>query len=124
LRPKPWWLVVSFISGFLCAMFAEELAVHWRNDELRVTAPKLHFLTGAALNRLKNGATAPFDFQLTLWKGSRSTVFDRVFQRFVVSYDVWEEKFFVTARSDQQRWNRETGPVRLSELRRSTGRGS
>jgi hypothetical protein len=96
LRPKPWWLVVSFISGFLFAMWAEELVLHPRGGELHVAAPQLHFLTGDALGRLKNGAAVPYDFQLSLSAGSRANMLRRVLQRFVVSYDLWEEKYSVT----------------------------
>lgn len=93
---KPWWLIVSFASGFLFAMWAEDLAVHWRNDEIHVTAPKLHFLSGQALNRLKNGAAVPYDFQLSVWTEQRPSPIGRVAERFVISYDLWEEKYSVT----------------------------
>jgi hypothetical protein len=96
LRPKPWWLAVSFITGFLFAMWAEELVLHPRAGELHVAAPRLHFLTGNALSRLKNGAAVPYDFQLSLSAGSRTNLLHRALQRFVVSYDLWEEKYSVT----------------------------
>ena len=96
LRIRPWWFLLSFVTGFLFAMFAEELAVHWRNDELHISAPKLHFLAGQSLDRLKNGDSVPFDFQLLLWRDARGNLSARSLERFVVSYDLWEEKFSVT----------------------------
>jgi hypothetical protein len=87
---------MSFVTGFLFAMFAEELAVHWRNDELHISAPKLHFIAGHSLDRLKSGDSVPFDFQLLLWRETRGNLTARSLERFVVSYDLWEEKFAVT----------------------------
>jgi hypothetical protein len=81
-----------------------ELAVRPSGDELHVAAPRLHFLTGKSLQRLHDGAAVPFDFQLTVAAGSRNNVVARALERFVVSYDVWEEKFSV---------------VRLRDLRKS-----
>lgn len=77
-------------------MLASEIAVHWRNEEIHVVAPKLHFISGNSLSRLKDAAAVPFDFQLVVWSGSRSVPLGRAFERFVISYDVWEEKYSVT----------------------------
>jgi hypothetical protein len=77
-------------------MLASEMAVHWRNDEIHISAPKLHFITGASVDRLKNGSAVPFDFQLLLWSESRANPLSRALERFVVSYDLWEEKYSVT----------------------------
>jgi hypothetical protein len=94
--PTRWWLIASFLAGFGCAMWAEELILHWKEDRLRLSAPKFHFLDGKPLDRLKNGSSVPFDFQLTLSAGSKNDVFQRAAERFVFSYDLWEEKFSVS----------------------------
>lgn len=96
LRPRLWWFLLTFVSGFVFAMWAEEMAIRWRDDEIHISAPKLHFLNGRSLDHLKNGAAVPFDFQLTLWLESRSNPAARALERFVVSYDLWEEKYSVT----------------------------
>ena len=55
-----------------------------------------HFLTGkVAFARSHDGAAVPFDFQLVVASGSKNNVVARALERFVVSYDVWEEKFSV-----------------------------
>ena len=95
-KPTRWWLIASFLAGFAFAMWAEELIIHWKENSLHLSAPKLHFLEGKPLERLKNGDSVPYDFPLTLWVGSRENVFERSAERFVFSYDVWEEKFSVT----------------------------
>src|SRR5262249_51695988 len=64
-------------------------------SRLEFSAPRLHFLVGKPLEQLHNAAPVAFDFQATLWSGTRNHVFRRTAERFVVSYDLWEEKFSV-----------------------------
>jgi len=92
---KSWWLVLAFLSGFALSMWAEDLILNWRDSRLQFSAPRLHFLVGKPLDLLHNAAQVPFDFQITLWSGNRNHVYQRVTDRFVVSYDLWEEKFKV-----------------------------
>lgn len=90
--------IVPAILGLrLLALSAssEDLTPRWVGDQLLVSAPKLHFLTGKPLERLRNGAAVPFDFQLTVSAGRGNPALQRALERFVVSYDLWEEKFTV-----------------------------
>jgi len=82
---------------------APALAVTCDGDNLRVSAPRLHFLMGKPLERLRNGASVVFLSQLTLFTDGHATVFRRVPDRLVFSYDVWEEKFSVTRLGPAQR---------------------
>jgi hypothetical protein len=93
---RAWWLLAAFLSGFALAMWAEDMILTWRENRLEFSAPRLHFLAGKPLERLRNAAPVPFDFQVTLWSGNRSHIFQRNAARFVVSYDLWEEKFSVS----------------------------
>jgi len=92
---KSWWLILAFLSGLALAMLAEDLILDSRENRLEFSAPRLHFLTGKPLQRLRDAAEVPFDFQITLWSGSRNHVFTRHLELFVVSFDVWEETFSV-----------------------------
>jgi hypothetical protein len=93
---RSWWLLVAFVSGFALAMAAEELILSTHDHQLEFAAPRVHFLGGGRpLELLHNAAPVDFDFQVTLWSGSRDHVFRRIAERFVVSYDLWEEKFSV-----------------------------
>lgn len=74
---------------------AQTLVPRWDGDRLQVIAPSLHFLTGRALDRLHNGASIPYAFQMTLTTLPRSLPLQRALDRFVVSYDVWGERFKV-----------------------------
>jgi hypothetical protein len=93
---KPWWLFAAFLSGLTLAMWAEDLILNWRDNRLEITAPRLHFLGGGkSLERLHNGASVPFNFQVTIFTANKSRVFLKLPEQFVVSYDLWEETFKV-----------------------------
>jgi hypothetical protein len=90
-------LVLLLIASHCLAAASQEVEVRLLNDRLQVSAPGLHFLTGKPLEQLKNGASVAFDIQLSVLTltDSRQTVLHRSFDRFVLSYDVWEEKFSI-----------------------------
>jgi len=93
---KPWWLIAAFLSGLAFAMAAEDLILSTEESRLEFSAPRVHFLVGKPLERLRNASEVPFDFKITLWSGTRNHLLREVPARFVVSYDLWEEKFSVT----------------------------
>ena len=86
-------LLVPALIGLTSS--SEDLTPRWIGDRLLVTAPKLHFLTGKSLERLRNGAAVPFDVQLSVSAGKGNPALQRALERFVVSYDLWEERFKV-----------------------------
>jgi len=92
---KSWWFILAFLSGLAFAMVAEELSISWRNDRLELSAPRVHFLKGKPLELLHNAASVPFNFNVTLLSGNHDHIYARNFDRFVISYDLWEEKFKV-----------------------------
>jgi hypothetical protein len=65
------------------------------SGQLHVAAPQLRFVSGPALERLENGAPVPFALQLALSSDRFSTIQQRDIERFVVSYDLWEQKFSI-----------------------------
>lgn len=85
------------IAGILVSinLLAQELSVRVTPDQIQVAAPKLHFLSGKPMERLRHGNAIPFDFQLSVLNDSKQ-VLRQTFERFVVSYDIWEERFSVT----------------------------
>lgn len=91
---RSWLLAGLGISLFRAR--AESLSVIFDGDSLRPVAPNLHFLSGRALDRLRDARTVVFLSQLTLLGEDRLTVFRRTPQRFYVSYAIWDEKFKVT----------------------------
>jgi hypothetical protein len=79
---------------------SEDLFVRRTLENIQVLAPRVHFLTGKTLERLHDGAVIPFDFQFTVAAGSKGNVVARAFERFTVSYDVWQQRFSVVRLRD------------------------
>jgi hypothetical protein len=69
------------------------LTVERRGKYLRAYAPQLHFLAGRPLERLQNGASVAYVFEATLISDQKTML--RVQERFILSFDLWEEKFSV-----------------------------
>ena len=78
------------------SLLAQELLLRASADQIQVSAPRLHFISGKPLERLKNGDAVAFDFNLTVLNETKESILRRNFDRFVVSYDIWEEKFSVS----------------------------
>lgn len=85
------FVAIPFLRGWA------PTALALRDDDgvLRVAAPNLHFLEGKALRRLQDGAGLVFSLQLSLSSDQFRTVSRRQVDRFVVSFDLWEEKYAV-----------------------------
>jgi hypothetical protein len=102
-RARLTWLPVLLCARLLAlSVSAEDLVPRYNDGYLQVSAPRLHFITGKQLERLRNGVSVPFDFQLTLSAGSKGNGLSRALERFVVSYDIWEEKFSVIRQRDRR----------------------
>lgn len=96
--------LAALLAGRASAVGVAEikLALHVDDDFLRISAPRLSFLSGSALNRLKSGSTVAFVGQLTVSDVPNAVVADaRSVARFALSYDIWEEKFSVTRFGDR-----------------------
>src|SRR5690242_15744642 len=94
---RRWWLVASFGAPFTLGLLAQALRVRLDGDDLRVSAPQFRFLTGKPLEKLKDGASVVFLAQLSISSEINAPAIKRAVDRFVVSYDLWEEKFSVTS---------------------------
>jgi hypothetical protein len=93
--PRTWVLAAMGVGAALC-LWSQQLAVRATKDQIRVAAPSFHFLSGKPLDRIRNGNAVAFDFQLTALGDGKSSVLRRSFERFIISYDLWEEKYSVT----------------------------
>ena len=92
------WLATGFLAPLGWSMAARRLLIRREGpNNLRVAAPQVRFLTGKPLEQLKNGASVSFALQVSITSSeSASNYLGRMFDRFVVSYDLWEEKFKAT----------------------------
>ena len=77
-------------------LLAQSPTVNVAGDALHVKAPDFHFITGEALDRLKNGRSVRFDFDLFLLAQARGAPVTQGRASFNLSYDLWEERFAVT----------------------------
>ena len=85
-----------FLVALATILAAQSLTARVDRDQLHIAAPRMHFLRGEALDRLRNGATVNYLFQLAARIDRTGRVLARNAERFAVSYDLWEEKFAVT----------------------------
>ena len=74
---------------------AQTLQAHLQGGRLYAAAPQLHFLNDRILERLHNGTAVPFNFQLTAVPSSGGKALVQASDRFVISFDLWEERFSV-----------------------------
>jgi len=88
-----WVAVVA--AAVLLAQQQGPLTVERQGDRLRLSAPRFHFLEGKPLEQLRNGAAVPYVFSVTMEPEHGGARWLRLRERFVVSYDLWEEKFAV-----------------------------
>jgi hypothetical protein len=77
-------------------LLAQDLTLRASADQIMVAAPKFHFLTGKPLESLRNGNAIAFDFHLAVLGDGKQSILRRSFDRFVISYDIWEEKFSIS----------------------------
>jgi hypothetical protein len=93
---RPIVMLVLLFAGLSSSAFAQNLKVRVEGDRLRVSGPKLHFLSGRALDRLLNGGAVVYAVQLVVRSERGGRVLSRQVQRFTFSYDLWEEKVAVS----------------------------
>jgi len=88
------WLMAGFSASAGWSLAVPNLLIRREGGRLRISAPQIRFLTGKPLEQLRNGATVGFVCQVTMTPTEISTsILARAVDRFVVSYDIWEEKF-------------------------------
>jgi len=93
-RVRLWWLVLTFLGGMAMAMVAEELILRAQGNRLEFLAPRVHYLTGRPLARMKNSEAVMFDFKVKL-VGADAKVLRESVASFVISYALWEDRFKV-----------------------------
>jgi hypothetical protein len=125
-------LIAGLAFSLFCANAAETLSVTYDGEYLRPTGPDVHFLAGKSMNRLKDGETFTFYSWLSLYTVNHAEPMRVATGRFVVSYDIWEEKFKVTIPGAAQRsrtgltayqaeaWCLENMPIRAAGLNPDT----
>ncbi len=90
-------LLIAAIGILAANLLAESksLLVEHCGDHLSVSAPQMHFLEGKAQEKLHNGSTVTYVFSLAVSKEHAVKPYLLLERRFLVSYDLWEEKYSV-----------------------------
>ncbi len=81
--------------GLLALCQSRSLQVERRGDQLYVSAPQLHFIQGRALEKLHNGSAVAYVIALTVLTEHTEKPLFTLRERFVISFDLWEEKYSV-----------------------------
>ena len=84
------------VAALVSIAAAQSTTVRIDGQQLHLLATRIHFLTGEALLRLRDGATVNYELQLTARPDRAGKLLGRAVEHFSVSYDLWEEKFAVT----------------------------
>jgi hypothetical protein len=74
---------------------AQSVSVNAVGTSVRVRAPGFAFIKGEALARLKDGQSVRVDLDLAVLPKPAAAAAAQVRQVFVLSYDLWEERFAV-----------------------------
>jgi hypothetical protein len=89
------WALVTLLS-LTVRLSAQSIDVNVVGDVLQVRAPGLGFIRGEPLARLKDGRSVRVDLDLVVLPKPGAPAAARSRQTFVLSYDLWEERFAVT----------------------------
>ncbi len=104
MRSYRYCILLTCSLGLACLqMLAQSpsLTVERRGNQLHIAAPQLNFLEGRPLERLSNGASVTYSLAVTLTAGNSASF--RQQERFILSYDLWEEKYSVVQAGSQGR---------------------
>lgn len=80
----------------MTTLLAQSISVHRAGDAVLVRAPGFGFLKGEPLVRLKDGRSVRVDLEMAVLPGPGGVPAAQTRQVFVLSYDLWEERFAVT----------------------------
>jgi len=76
-------------------VLAQSLTIRLDGDLLRLSAPQLDFINSEVLGRLHNGIAVNYIFKIGTVADRLGKPMSEITYRFVVSYDLFEEKFAV-----------------------------
>jgi len=87
---------LTFALILCAALGAQAVTVNRAGDAVTVRAPGFTFIKGEPLVRLKDGRSVRVDLDLTVLPRAGASGVPQGRQTFVLSYDLWEERFAVT----------------------------
>ena len=94
-------IVFLTLGALLCVgglAQSNSIVLERHGDHLSVAAPQLHFISGKAVEKLQNGSTVTYVLMLTV--APEHSKKQTLHGKFMVSYDLWEEKYSVIKMPD------------------------
>jgi hypothetical protein len=88
--------VLAMASAMTLQLDAQTVTIGQTKEAVTIHAPGLGFIRGEPLARLKDGHTVRVDLELAVLPGPGGTPAAQARQTFVLSYDLWEERFAVS----------------------------
>lgn len=98
MRPCRYRILLIAVAGILSANILAKpgsLVIENCGDHLRVSAPQMHFLEGKSLEMLHNGSTVTYILTLTVAADQAAKPDFLLQEEFLISFDLWEEKYSV-----------------------------
>jgi len=89
-------ILLSLLGGLAVQVVAQAVSVTRVGEVVTVHAPAIGFIKGETLVRLKDGRSVRVDLDLEVLPSAGAPATTQVRQTFVLSYDLWEERFAVT----------------------------
>ena len=90
-------MVIIMLLGYTTMIVvAQSVTVARSGNAITVRAPEFNFIKGEPLARLKDGRSVRVDLELNVLPGPGGYTAAQGRQTYVLSYDLWEERFAVT----------------------------
>jgi hypothetical protein len=89
-------MALAFIGALAVGLDGQHITIGRKGELVMVQAPGFGFIRGETLARLKDGRSVRVDLELTVVPAPGGTPVARGRQTYVLSYDLWEERFAVT----------------------------
>jgi hypothetical protein len=89
-------ILIALIAGIRVSVLAQSLSARTEGERLRIVIDRPRFLSGDALRRLYDGVPVTYVFKLSAHNSRLGNAMTRSEYRFIISYDIFEEKFQVS----------------------------
>jgi hypothetical protein len=86
-------LAIIALASLDARLGSQSITVTTSGNEVRVQAPGFRFIAGEPLARLKDGLPVRVELEIGVLPASGATAVTEHRQTFVLSYDLWEERF-------------------------------
>jgi hypothetical protein len=97
MHPKPSSLAILMVVALAsldARLGSQSMTVSTKDGTVRAQAPGFRFISGQPLARLKDGLTVRVELEMRVLAASGAdTAAAMIRQTFVLSYDLWEERF-------------------------------